>query len=194
MTGWVKMPAGSKFNGTCSQCNAPYGIGSPLWFIKGASGYFDSYDCMTNSAKAKGIVLDAPQGPTAGQTPEKGPTPAPAAIGASTGTGTPAGAYCDVCGEALAGPTYAVERKGEEHRLCRYCYMTRRRTYLLKKHGLWPFVAKGEEIERTPVCPVCGSKMKLLNENNEHFPPSWVCVGECVDKRQLKRDAQDVKA
>lgn len=139
MTAWAKMEH-SKYDGKCNACDQPYTVGNPLWYIKGAKGYFCSEGCLQRHAGANGITLDRPsdalQGTKTGQTGPEVSNDHPHAVCVVKAKEM---ALCSVCGGNVPEGELAVfiDRDGVEWTICTLCRRMAKAQRNLKLLGLW---------------------------------------------------------
>ena len=144
MTAWGKITA-KRDDGVCCNCDAPMGLGTTIYWLKGTKGYQCSVECNQSRASKLGIALDASQGTKTGQTPPGAQNDHPMAVCVVKAKEM---ALCAVCGGSVPEGELAVfiDRDNIEWTICTLCRRMAKAQRNLKILGLWKPVKREDVV------------------------------------------------
>ena len=151
MTAWGKITA-KRDDGVCCNCDAPMGLGTTIYWLKGTRGYQCSVECNQARASKLGIALDASQGTKTGQTAASPSVDAPKTVPPANQAVLRPNIKCDTCGEVVPADEIRVYMHldalfgDEEKQVCVFCRRMAKAQRNLKILGLWKPVKREDVV------------------------------------------------
>ena len=142
MTAWGKITA-KRDDGVCCNCDAPMGLGTTIYWLKGTKGYQCSPECNQARASKLGIALDASQGTKTGQTTSP-PTNVPGTVGPPLNAAQMP--LCMVCGGKEYPVRTYIAKDEVEWDICTFCTRLAKAQRNLKILGLWKPVKREDVV------------------------------------------------